>query len=173
MQSAVYIFLGLAFAAVVTVGLFRFYSGAEYRSKNNATSFGGTREWIMFLIFLAILFALSQIHMTGHRPLYVDRMIKLQKAAVAYAADHGGEFPQTISELIGTDYLKDPVHYVSLFDLSKLTYFKPETSTAGTIGHSNKDAPLMEYKREHATTTITIAGKISTDYRSRQDPEIK
>ena len=128
------------------------------------TFFGDTRQWIMFLIFLGILFGLSQIHTTGHRPPFVNRMIKLQKAAVAYAADHGGEFPQTISELIGTDYLKDPVHYGSLFDPSKLTYFQPEKATTFTIGHSNKDAPLMEYKREHATTTITIAGKISTDY---------
>jgi len=103
----------------------------------------------------------------------MDHMLQLQKAAVAYAADHGGEFPQTISELTGTDYLKDTAHYGSLFDWSKLTYFKPDKATAGTIVHSNKDAPLMEYKREHATTTVTIAGKISTDYRSKQDQEKK
>ena len=137
------------------------------------TFFGAARQWIKFLVFLGFLFALSQLHMTGHRPPHIDRMIRLQKAAVAYAGDHGGEFPQTISELIGSAYLKESKIFGSLFDPSKLTYFKPEKATPAIISHSNKDAPLMEYKREHATTTITIAGKISTDYRSEQDQEIK
>ena len=123
---------------------------------------------VKLLVIIAIVFLLSQLPGPGHRPLYVDRMIELQKAALTYAGAHGGVFPNTVAELIGTTYLKDKRNYGTVFDFEKLSYLPPAKPIASPISKASNDIPLMIYKTENLTTSITIGGKIKTEINSRQ-----
>jgi hypothetical protein len=124
--------------------------------------------WIKLLLIIGIIFLLSQVHYPGHHPPYIDRMIGLQQAALAYADAHDGVFPNSIAELIGTKYLKDKRNYGPLFDSAKLSYLPPENAVASPLSQASKEIPLMTYKTGSLTAIITIGGKIQTKVNSRE-----